>query len=58
MQIFFTSDMNAPMQYYFLPNRYERDLWIYVFLESYIDLTEQIYYVIFVLLSITPCETF
>ena len=40
------------------PNKYERNLSIYVFLGSYIDLALQIYFVIFELLYITPYETF
>ena len=38
-------------------NRFERSLCINVILKSYLDLTVHIYYVIFELLSITPCET-
>ena len=49
--------MKATMQYYFLPNWYERDLCIYVFLRNYVDLTVHIFFDIFELLSITPRET-
>ena len=58
--------MNATMWYYFpvqkqdsyyFPNSYQRDLCIYVFPGSNIDVVVHNYYIIFELRSITPCGT-